>query len=82
MTSQKQHPAEVPNWYTAGEISRSGDVGLVKEALKERGLLAKERSTYCKKSVFHYSELHMVGGIYYKIGLSVYDFLAGKTKFG
>ncbi|REC49083.1 glycerol-3-phosphate dehydrogenase/oxidase [Chryseobacterium pennipullorum] len=59
-----------------------GDVGLVKEALKERGLLAKNAAHIVKNQSFIIPNYTWWGGIYYKIGLSVYDFLAGKLSLG
>ncbi|WP_419868973.1 glycerol-3-phosphate dehydrogenase/oxidase [Chryseobacterium sp. CT-SW4] len=59
-----------------------GDVGLVKEALKERGLLAKNAAHIVKNQSFIIPNYTWWGGIYYKIGLSIYDFLAGKLSLG
>ncbi|PWN68235.1 glycerol-3-phosphate dehydrogenase/oxidase [Chryseobacterium phosphatilyticum] len=59
-----------------------GDIGLVKEALKERGLLAKNAAHIVKNQSFIIPNYTWWGGIYYKIGLSVYDFLAGKLSLG
>lgn len=59
-----------------------GDIGLVKEALKERGLLAKNAAHVVKNQSFIIPNYTWWGGIYYKIGLSVYDFLAGKLSLG
>lgn len=59
-----------------------GDIGLVKEALKERGLLAKNAAHVVKNQSFIIPNYTWWEGIYYKIGLSVYDFLAGKLSLG
>lgn len=59
-----------------------GDIGLVKEALKERGLLAKNAAHVVKNQSFIIPNYTWWGGIYYKIGLSIYDFLAGKLSLG
>ncbi|WP_370897438.1 glycerol-3-phosphate dehydrogenase/oxidase [Chryseobacterium gossypii] len=59
-----------------------GDIGLVREALKERGLLAKNAAHIVKNQSFIIPNYTWWGGIYYKIGLSVYDFLAGKLSLG
>ncbi|WP_292009962.1 glycerol-3-phosphate dehydrogenase/oxidase [Chryseobacterium sp.] len=59
-----------------------GDVGLVKEALKERGLLAHNAAHIVKNQSFIIPNYTWWGGIYYKIGLSIYDFLAGKLSLG
>jgi glycerol-3-phosphate dehydrogenase len=59
-----------------------GDIGLVKEALKERGLLAQNAAHVVKNQSFIIPNYTWWGGIYYKIGLSVYDFLAGKLSLG
>ncbi len=60
-----------------------GNIDLVKEALYERGLLAKKCCSSCQKtSLFIIPNYNWWGGIYYKIGLSVYDFLAGKLSLG
>lgn len=59
-----------------------GDVGLVKEALRERGLLAKNAAHIVKNQSFIIPNYNWWGGIYYKIGLSIYDFLAGKLSLG
>ena len=59
-----------------------GDIGLVKEALKERGLLAQNAAHVVKNQSFIIPNYTWWGGIYYKIGLSIYDFLAGKLSLG
>ncbi|KAF5305788.1 hypothetical protein FQR65_LT18670 [Abscondita terminalis] len=59
-----------------------GNIDLVKEALYERGLLAKNAAHLVKNQSFIIPNYNWWGGIYYKIGLSVYDFLAGKLSLG
>ncbi|CAA7389982.1 MULTISPECIES: glycerol-3-phosphate dehydrogenase/oxidase [Chryseobacterium] len=59
-----------------------GDIGLVKEALKERGLLSKNAAHVVKNQSFIIPNYTWWEGIYYKIGLSIYDFLAGKLSLG
>ena len=59
-----------------------GDVGLVKEALKERGLLANNAAHVVKNQSFIIPNYSWWEGPYYKIGLSLYDFLAGKLSLG
>ena len=59
-----------------------GDIKLVKEALKERGLLAQNAAHVVKNQSFIIPNYTWWGGIYYKIGLSIYDFLAGKLSLG
>lgn len=59
-----------------------GDVGLVKEALYERGLLAKNAAHLFKNQSFVIPNYSWWGGYYYKVGLSMYDLLAGKLSLG
>lgn len=59
-----------------------GNIGLVLEALFERGLLAKNAAHLVKNQSFIIPNYNWWGGIYYKIGLSIYDFLAGKLSLG
>lgn len=59
-----------------------GDIGLVKEALKERGILSKNAAHVVKNQSFIIPNYTWWEGIYYKIGLSIYDFLAGKLSLG
>ncbi|MCH7408423.1 glycerol-3-phosphate dehydrogenase/oxidase [Belliella sp. DSM 111904] len=60
----------------------NGDIGLVREALKERGILSKNASHLFKKQEFVIPNYTWWGGWYYKFGLSVYDFLSGKLSLG
>ena len=59
-----------------------GDVDLVKEALHERGLLAKNAPHLVKNQNFVIPNYRWWEGIYYTIGLKAYDFLAGKLSLG
>ncbi|AYL94925.1 glycerol-3-phosphate dehydrogenase/oxidase [Mucilaginibacter celer] len=59
-----------------------GDIGLVREALRERGLLLKNAPHLVKNESFIIPNYSWWGGIFYTIGLSIYDILAGKLSFG
>src|SRR5450631_1745336 len=59
-----------------------GNIGLVKEALKERGLLLKNAPHLVRNENFIIPNYSWLSGIFYSIGLSVYDLLAGKRSFG
>ncbi|OKS86161.1 glycerol-3-phosphate dehydrogenase/oxidase [Mucilaginibacter polytrichastri] len=59
-----------------------GDIGLVVEALHERGLMLKNAAHLVKNETFIIPNYEWWGGAYYTIGLSLYDLLAGKLGFG
>jgi glycerol-3-phosphate dehydrogenase len=59
-----------------------GDVSLVKEALKERGLMAQNAGHLVKNQSFVIPNYNWWGGYFYTIGLSIYDMLAGKLSLG
>lgn len=59
-----------------------GNIDLVKEALYERGLLLKNAAHLVKNETFIIPNYNWWGGIYYKFGLSMYDFLSGSKSFG
>ena len=59
-----------------------GDIALVREALKERGLLAKNAAHLVKNQTFVIPNYTWWGGLYYKLGLTMYDLLAGKLSLG
>ena len=59
-----------------------GDVGLVIEALHERGLMLKNAAHLVKNESFVIPNYEWWGGIFYTIGLTLYDLLAGKLGFG
>lgn len=59
-----------------------GDVALVREALYERGLLLKNAPHLVKNKAFIIPNYNWWGAMFYGIGLSIYDLLAGKLGFG
>lgn len=59
-----------------------GDIGLVKHALEERGLLAKNAPHLVHKEKFIIPCYHWFAVAKYLIGLTLYDWLAGKFSFG
>ncbi len=59
-----------------------GNIDLVKEALFERGLLLKNASHLAKNQSFIIPNYRWWDGIFYTIGLKVYDFLAGRLSLG
>jgi glycerol-3-phosphate dehydrogenase len=59
-----------------------GDVSLVKEALKERGLMAQNAGHVVKNQTFVIPNYNWWGGYFYTIGLTVYDLLAGRLSLG
>ncbi|MFH6988304.1 FAD-dependent oxidoreductase [Flavobacterium collinsii] len=59
-----------------------GDIHLVREALKERGLLAKNAGHLVKNQSFVIPNYNWWGGYFYTIGLTIYDLLAGRLSLG
>jgi glycerol-3-phosphate dehydrogenase len=59
-----------------------GDVGLVREALYERGLLLKNAPHLVKNQDFIIPNYDWWGGPFYTIGLKMYDRLAGGLSLG
>ena len=59
-----------------------GDVHLVREALKERGLLAQNAGHLVKNQSFVIPNYNWWGGYFYTIGLKIYDLLAGSLSLG
>lgn len=59
-----------------------GQLDLVIEALRERGLLAKNAAHLVKNQTFIIPNYQCWQGPYYKLGLSAYDLLAGKWRLG
>jgi glycerol-3-phosphate dehydrogenase len=59
-----------------------GDIGLVREALYERGLLLKNAPHLVKNQNFIIPNYDWWGGPFYTIGLKLYDLLAGKLSLG
>ncbi len=60
----------------------AGDVSLVYEALRERGLLLQNAAYLVKKQSFIIPCYSLFEQIKYVIGLKVYDLLSGKFSFG
>jgi len=59
-----------------------GDIGLVREALYERGLLLKNAPHLVKNLSFVIPNYRWWEGLFYTIGLGIYDLLAGKLSLG
>jgi glycerol-3-phosphate dehydrogenase len=59
-----------------------GNIGLVKEALRERGILLNNAPHLVRNESFIIPNYTWWNGFFYAIGLSVYDLLAGKRSFG
>jgi glycerol-3-phosphate dehydrogenase len=59
-----------------------GNVKLVREALRERGLLLENAPHVCHNLSFIIPSFHWWQKWYYTIGLSMYDLLAGKLSLG
>lgn len=59
-----------------------GNVDLVREALYERGLLAKNAPHLVRNQTFVIPNYDFLRGPFYWIGLKLYDFLAGKLSLG
>ncbi|GAA3936474.1 glycerol-3-phosphate dehydrogenase/oxidase [Hymenobacter algoricola] len=59
-----------------------GDLGLVREALYERGLLLKNAPHLVKNQDFIIPSYTWWGGPFYTIGLKLYDLLAGRLSLG
>jgi glycerol-3-phosphate dehydrogenase len=59
-----------------------GDVSLVREALKERGLMAQNAGHLVKNQSFVIPNYNWWGGYFYTVGLTIYDMLAGKLSLG
>ncbi|MEN2401670.1 glycerol-3-phosphate dehydrogenase/oxidase [Flavobacterium sp. MC2016-06] len=59
-----------------------GDIHLVREALKERGLMAQNAGHLVKNQSFVIPNYNWWGGYFYTIGLKIYDFLAGRLSLG
>ncbi|MEX0894859.1 MAG: glycerol-3-phosphate dehydrogenase/oxidase [Balneolaceae bacterium] len=61
---------------------RQGNISLVLEALKERGLLIQNAPHLVTNQTFVVPNYHWWEKPYYGIGLKMYDWLAGKRGFG
>src|SRR5213083_599447 len=59
-----------------------GNISLVREALKERGILLKNAAHLVKKAPFVIPCYSIWQKLYYGVGLKIYDLLAGKFSFG
>jgi glycerol-3-phosphate dehydrogenase len=59
-----------------------GNIGLVTDALRERGILLNNAPHLIRNENFIIPNYSWWSGIFYSIGLSVYDLLAGKRGFG
>nr|WP_285903347.1 glycerol-3-phosphate dehydrogenase/oxidase [Arenibacter sp. H213] len=59
-----------------------GDLGLVKEALYERGLMLKNAPHLVKNQSFIIPNYKWWDGMFYTVGLKVYDLLAGRLSLG
>ncbi len=59
-----------------------GNIGLVREALYERGLLLKNAPHLVKNQAFIIPNYQWWSGAFYTIGLTLYDWLAGKRSLG
>ena len=59
-----------------------GNIGLVREALYERGLLLKNAPHLVKNLSFVIPNYRWWEAMFYTIGLGIYDLLAGKLSFG
>ena len=59
-----------------------GNIGLVKEALHERGLLLKNAANLVKNESFIIPVYSWWKTVVYTVGLGIYDLLAGKRSFG
>ncbi len=60
----------------------AGDVALVKEALRERGRLAKNASHLFKNQNFIIPNYNFIDSVKYRIGLGLYDYLSGNLSLG
>jgi glycerol-3-phosphate dehydrogenase len=59
-----------------------GDIALVREALRERGLLLKNAPHLVKNQSFIIPNYSWWDGVFYTVGLTMYDLLAGKLSLG
>lgn len=61
---------------------KQGDIGLVRSALKERGLLLRNAPHLAKPLAFVIPNYSWWDGMFYAAGLAVYERLAGKLSLG
>ncbi|KFF04238.1 glycerol-3-phosphate dehydrogenase/oxidase [Flavobacterium reichenbachii] len=59
-----------------------GNIHLVREALKERGLLAKNAGHLVKNQSFVIPNYNWWSGYFYTFGLKIYDLLSGRLSLG
>ena len=59
-----------------------GNISLVREALKERGILLKNAPHLVKKTAFIVPCYSLRQKVFYGAGLKIYDLLSGKYSFG
>src|SRR5271169_4324129 len=59
-----------------------GNIGLVTEALRERGILMNNAPHLVRNESFIIPNYSWWSGLFYSVGLSVYDLLAGRRSFG
>ena len=59
-----------------------GNIGLVTEALRERGILLHNAPHLVRNERFIIPNYSWWSSIFYSVGLSVYDLLAGRRSFG
>lgn len=59
-----------------------GNISLVREALKERGLMAKNAAHLVRNLSFVIPNYNWWSGYFYTIGLTIYDVLAGRLSLG
>ncbi len=59
-----------------------GNIGLVREALIERGLMAKNASHLVKNQSFIIPNYNWWSGPFYTLGLTIYDILSGGLSLG
>jgi len=59
-----------------------GNIGLVREALRERGILLQNAPHLVKNESFIIPNYGWRGAVLYTIGLKMYDLLAGRLGFG
>ena len=61
---------------------QQGNVSLVLEALRERGLMIQNAPHLCRNQSFIVPNYDWWGGPFYGVGMKVYDMLAGKLGLG
>lgn len=59
-----------------------GDISLVREALRERGLMRQNAPHLVHELAFLVPSYTRWGALYYRIGLAAYSLLSGRQKFG